>query len=198
MDAITLLKQDHRTVEELFQRFEQASDRAIKAKRQVADRIIKELSIHAVIEEQLLYPAAREKDEELAGLVLRSLEEHHIVKWSLSELEKMDIEDERFTAKMLVLIENVRQHVKEEERELLPRFKRALNREELDALGENLQLSKKSAPTHPHPRSPDQPPGNLAAGVVAKVLDTGRDILRGSKGRVTRVSAKQRRQRRKR
>ena len=53
MDAITLLKRDHRTVEELFKRFEKAGDRANTQKRQIVDRIIEELSVHAVIEEQV-------------------------------------------------------------------------------------------------------------------------------------------------
>src|SRR3954454_22001854 len=107
MDAITLLKDDHRTVEALFKRFEKAGDRAYTQKRELVDRMIEELSKHAVVEEQLFYPVTRATVPGTDDVVLESLEEHHIVKWELSELERMDPEDERFDAKVTVLIENV-------------------------------------------------------------------------------------------
>ena len=59
MDAITLLKDDHKTVEQLFKRFEKAGDQAYVEKREIVDRIIEELSMHAAIEEQLFYPVTR-------------------------------------------------------------------------------------------------------------------------------------------
>src|SRR5262245_49868957 len=115
MDAITLLKDDHKTVEQLFKRFEAAGERAYTEKRNIVDRFSEALSIHAAIEEQLFYPVVRETVPRTEDVTLESLEEHHIVKWVLSELERMDPEDERFDAKVSVLIENVRHHVEEEE-----------------------------------------------------------------------------------
>ena len=110
MNAITLLKNDHKTVEDLFKRFEKLGPRAHKTKRDVADRIVRELSIHAAIEEMVLYPAIREAVDkgDLDSMVLESLEEHHIVKWVLSEIDGMDPAHERFDAKVTVLMENVR------------------------------------------------------------------------------------------
>ena len=67
MDAITLLKEDHKTVEKLFKRFEKAGDRAYVEKREIVDRIIEELSKHAAIEEQLFYPVTRAPLIELAN-----------------------------------------------------------------------------------------------------------------------------------
>src|SRR6187455_466510 len=107
MDAITLLKDDHKTVEKLFKRFEKAGDKAYTTKRSIVDSIIEELSVHAAVEEQLFYPVTRATVPETEDIALESLEEHHIVKWVLSELDSMDPEDERFDAKMTVLIENV-------------------------------------------------------------------------------------------
>src|SRR3954465_9666370 len=112
MDAITLLRNDHKTVEQLFKRFEKAGDGAVGEKRKVVDRIIEELSIHASIEEQLFYPVTRATVAGVEDIALESLEEHHIVKWTLSELSDMAPGDERFDAKVTVLIENVRHHVK--------------------------------------------------------------------------------------
>ena len=87
MDAITLLKNDHKTVEQLFKRFEKAGDRALAEKRKIVERIVEELSMHAAIEEQVFYPVVRRTVDDTHDEVLESLEEHHIVKWMLSELE---------------------------------------------------------------------------------------------------------------
>ena len=90
MDAITLLRTDHKTVEQLFKRFEKAGDRAHVEKREIVDRIIEELSVHAAIEEQVFYPVARATVPDTEDIALESLEEHHIVKWVLSELADLD------------------------------------------------------------------------------------------------------------
>ena len=186
MDAITLLKNDHKAVEALFKRFEKAGDNAFVEKRAVVDKIIEELSIHAAVEEQLFYPVTRATVPEVEDVVLESLEEHHIVKWVLSELDSMSPEDERFDAKVTVLIENVRHHVKEEEDEYFPKVREELGRNALGDLGDAMAASKKVAPTHPHPRSPDTPPGNLLVGTAAGVVDRVGDTMNGvAQGGVT-------------
>ncbi len=184
MDAITLLKNDHRTVEELFKRFENTGPRGKRSKRSVADKIIRELSVHAVIEEQIFYPSVRSWDPDETSEVLEALEEHNVVKWLLADLEHMSPDDERFDAKMTVMMENVRHHVKEEEREMFPKVRKAMPRSALNELGERLAAGKKVAPTRPHPRSPDQPPGNILAGAAAGVLDRARDVGKQAVGRV--------------
>ena len=175
MDAVTLLRNDHKTVEGLFKKFEKAGPNATKTKKDLVEKIIEELSIHAAIEEQVLYPAAREAVPDASDEVLEALEEHHIVKWVLSELDGMDPTDERFTAKVTVLIENVRHHVQEEEGELFPELRKAMKRKELEELAQALEAAKKAAPTHPHPRVPDTPPGNVIAGVAAGAVDRAQD-----------------------
>jgi hemerythrin superfamily protein len=179
MDAITLLKDDHKGVEQLFQRFEKAGDRAYTEKRAVVDRIIEELSKHAAIEEQLFYPVVRATVPDTEDIALESLEEHHIVKWVLSELDGMDPQHERFEAKVTVLIENVRHHVQEEEQDFFPKVRDELGRNALSDLGDAMAEAKRSAPTHPHPRSPDTPPGNLAAGPIAGMVDRVGDTISG-------------------
>ena len=179
VDAITLLRADHKTVEQLFKRFEQAGDRAYVEKREIVDRIIEELSIHAAIEEQVFYPVARETVPTTEDVVLESLEEHHIVKWVLSELQAMDPTDERFDAKVTVLMENVRHHVKEEHEEFFPKVRDRLGRTALAELGDALAEAKKTAPTKPHPRMPDEPPGNSVMGTVAGVVDRIGDNVSG-------------------
>lgn len=188
MDAITMLKDDHKAVEQLFKRFENAGARAHVEKREIVDRIIEELSVHAAVEEQLFYPVARATVPDTEDVALESLEEHHIVKWVLSELETMGPEDERFDAKVTVLIENVRHHVEEEEQEFFPKVRDELGRNALSDLGEAMAAAKKVAPTHPHPRSPDTPPGNLVMGTAAGVADRVGDTVSGlAQGGVTAV-----------
>lgn len=185
-DAITILKQDHQDVEQLFRKFEQAGERAHKTKRSLMDRIVRELSVHAAIEEMILYPAARETlaDDDP---VLEALEEHHVVKLTLSELERMDPSHERFDAKAAVLFEMVRHHVEEEESELFPALRDKLGRTRMSEIGKQLLLAKKSAPTRPHPRMPDQPPGNVIGGLAMaagdRVIDLTRQATDKIKGR---------------
>ncbi len=179
MDAITLLRNDHKTVEGLFKQFEKAGDTAYVTKRHIVDRIIEELSVHAAIEELIFYPTARSQVPKTEDITLESLEEHHIVKWVLSELEGMDPQAERFDAKVTVLIENVRHHVKEEQDEFFPMVRNAMSRGELADLGAAMAKAKKTAPTHPHPRSPDSPPANSAMNTIAGVVDRVGDNISG-------------------
>lgn len=175
-DAIAVLKDDHRSVEGLFKKFEAAGDRAYATKRRLVDRIVRELSVHASIEETVFYPAVREAVERTEDVVLESLEEHHLVKLTLSELEHLDPKDERFTPKVTVLIENVRHHVKEEEKEMFPKVRKAVTAASLKELGDRLTEAKRTAPTRPHPGAPDEPPGNVVAGATGGVVDRARDL----------------------
>jgi hemerythrin superfamily protein len=161
MDAITLLKNDHKTVEKLFKQFEKSDASDNKTRRKLVDQMIEELAIHTAIEEQVFYPAVREDVPETEDEVLEGLEEHHIVKWTLSELEEMDPGHERFEAKVTVLMESVRHHVEEEESELFPEVRKALGRKRLGQIGDALELAKTRAPTDPQPKAPDTPPENI-------------------------------------
>lgn len=176
MDAITLLKQDHRTVEELFKKYESFGPRAKKGRQETVDRIIRELSVHASIEEAILYPTIREavsRKGELDDLTLEALEEHHVAKWLLSELDGMPPEAERFRAKMMVLIESVRHHVEEEEQTLFPEVRKELKRKRLGEIGDELEAAKKSAPRKPNPRAADTPEGNGATAAAGARVTFG-------------------------
>ena len=184
-DAITMLRDDHKRVEKLFKEFEklEKNDASASKKRGVVEQIIAELSVHAAIEEQAFYPAVREL-EDVGDVVLEGLEEHHVVKWTLSELDKMKGDEERFDAKVTVLMESVRHHVEEEEGEMFPKVREAMGRKALVELGDTMEKLRKAAPTKPHPRMPDEPPGNLVTGPAAALTDrVGKSGLLG-RGRV--------------
>jgi hemerythrin superfamily protein len=148
-DAIVLLKQDHKTVEQLFRKFEQAGDDAFATKRGLVDSIIKELTTHAYIEETIFYPEARKAVPETEDHVLESVEEHHVVVWMLSELAKLEPDAENFDAKVTVLIENVRHHVEEEEQDWFPEVRKAMGRKRLQELGARMADAKPDAPSDP-------------------------------------------------
>jgi len=177
-DAIAVLKADHQSVEHLFVSFEGAGDRAYKTKRRLVDQMIEALSIHAFIEEQVLYPAARSEVASAADDVLEAFEEHHIVKWELQELIDLDPSDERFVAKVTVLSENVRHHVKEEEGELFPLLRSTLTKARLHELGEELDTARAVAPHHPHPRLPAGPPEHQLPDAVTSVIDWAKEAVR--------------------
>ena len=171
-DAITSLRDDHKRVEKLFKQFEKlVGGNGTATKRKVVDEIIAELSVHAAVEEQVFYPAVRKGVEEVGDTVLEGLEEHHIVKWTLSELDGMSGDEERFEAKVKVLMESVRHHVEEEEGEMFPKVREALGRKALVELYESMESARKAAPTHPHPKAPDEPPANLLSGPAAAAKD---------------------------
>jgi hemerythrin superfamily protein len=178
MDAITVLKADHRAVRSLFRRFERAGATATKTHEQLADQIVTELSRHAAIEEELFYPKLRElfPDDESLEFVFEALEEHHAAKSTLTEIERTSAEDERFRAKVAVLIESVEHHIEEEEGTVFPELRRAMTRTQLADLGAALVAAKRKAPTHPHPHAPDEPPGSALAGAAAAVVDRARDV----------------------
>jgi hemerythrin superfamily protein len=143
-DAVALIKADHRKVEQLFREFEEAGDRAYKTKQDLVAQIIRELEVHATLEEETYYPAVEAKArKDGKELVAEAVEEHHVVKVLLGELSSMSSQDESFDAKVTVLMENVRHHVEEEEEELLPQSQDLLGSDELARLGEEMAARRK-------------------------------------------------------
>ncbi len=109
-DAITMLKADHRKVEELFKKYEKSRGK----KADIAKKICTELTIHTLIEEEMFYPACREAGVE-EDMMDEANVEHDGAKVLISELEAGSPEDDFYDAKMKVLSEEIKHHVKEEE-----------------------------------------------------------------------------------
>ena len=122
-DAVALLKSDHRQVEDLFSKFEAADDDELGT---IAQRVCQLLTVHAQIEEELLYPAAKEAfedDEENTELVLEAAIEHSTAKDLIAKIEAMTPDEEDYKATVKVLSEYIKHHVKEEEKELFPQLR---------------------------------------------------------------------------
>ena len=137
MNAIDLLKKQHREVEELFEEFENASEGAKKTRERLCEEISNQLAVHAEIEEKLFYPESKQPDTE--DLLRESVEEHLAVKRLLRDLVEKGTDDENFEARMKVLKEQVEHHVDEEEKELFPKVRKSCSKEQLEDLGTRME-----------------------------------------------------------
>ena len=126
-----MLKEDHDKVKKLFEDFESAEGRE---RGEIAKTAIRELEIHADLEERLIYPAIRAEVDE-ADMMNEAIEEHHLVHVLIAELKKLKPGDEKFQAKFSVLSELVKHHIEEEEGEMFPKA------EECDIDWESLEAS---------------------------------------------------------
>lgn len=117
--AISILKKDHETVKDLFDRFEKAE--SASEKERILDRAVTELKMHAVVEEEIFYPTVRQHVG--SDIMNEADEEHHVAKVLIAELDLNRGGGDHREAKFTVLAESVRHHIREEENELLPKTK---------------------------------------------------------------------------
>ena len=140
MDALELLKTDHKTVKELFKKVEASKND--KQQKQLFEEIKTELETHTHIEETVFYPAVAKHDE-LKDMVLESLEEHKQVKTLLREMDNLTEDSEKFEPKLKVLMENVEHHAEEEEEaKMFPKVRKLMDAGALDQLGQELEAAK--------------------------------------------------------
>jgi hemerythrin superfamily protein len=148
-DAIVLLKEDHKNVKRLFKQFQDAEDGPAAPKAKIVGEILRELTVHTYIENEVMYPEVRRLLPDLEDDVLESYEEHHVADVLCFELSAMDADDEHFDAKVTVLIENVTHHIEEEEQEWFPKVREGLGRNQLREIGAKMLELKPGAPTKP-------------------------------------------------
>lgn len=141
MDAFKLLKSDHEKVAGILSSIEETTERAAKGREELFTRLKQELDVHAMIEEEIFYPAI-EGAEETREVTLEAYEEHRLVKQLLAELEVEPKDTEEWTAKFTVLKENIEHHVEEEEGEMFKQARQVLSEDEIEELGDRLQEAK--------------------------------------------------------
>lgn len=137
--AFTALREDHDAVKKLFARFERAD--GVSETKAIVTEACAALKAHAVVEEELFYPALRQKMADADGLIDEADEEHHEAKILVAELELMNGSEENFRAKFEVLAENIKHHIKEEESEIFPKARRTTI--DFDALGQQMLARKR-------------------------------------------------------
>lgn len=150
-DAIVILKEDHKEVRALFREFQKASTTPAR-KRAIVNKVVELLTAHTYVENEVMYPEVRRLVPDLEQDVLESYEEHHVADVLIGELAAMSPDDERWEAKVTVLIENVTHHIEEEEGDWFPQVREALSRTQLRELGDRIEAAREKAP-----RSPAQP-----------------------------------------
>jgi hemerythrin superfamily protein len=145
MDAIELLTSDHDEVRDLFKRFRAAQEQDDEsAMAEVAQAVMLELEVHTTIEEEIFYPAVEDADAELGEEVAEAVEEHHVVDVLMNEMRELDAGAEAWVAKMTVLMENVEHHAEEEESDMFPDVRQAMDDARLAELGAQMQVRKET------------------------------------------------------
>ncbi len=185
MDAFSLLKADHRKVEDLFSQLESASG---QAKMRVFEQIKMELELHTHIEEKFFYPAL-EKPKQTHDLTLEAYEEHDVVKKLLQQMGRAKSVTEEWEAQAKVLQENVEHHVEEEENELFPKAEAALSEEDIETLGEQMEAEKERKQRRASSKGSSKKGANKSAS-KSKSASTAPKRTRASKSKSSSKSSK--------
>ena len=145
MDAISLLKEDHKTLRALLGELADTTNRAEKTRPELLARIAREIKVHSKIEEEIFYPAfkkAGEKSDD-AKMFFEAMEEHHAAgDLVLPDLLDTDVQSDQFGGRAKVLKELIEHHAGEEEKEMFPRARELLDKDVLIELGERMLARK--------------------------------------------------------
>lgn len=142
MNPFALLETDHKKLKTMLSELDETSRRAGKTREQLFEKIKIELTAHEAIEEEILYPAIKAAMTDKA-LVLEAYQEHHVADLIVAELSSLPTTDEDWGAKATVLKENIEHHIKEEEGDLFKAARSALDRDELETIGDKMAARKK-------------------------------------------------------
>jgi len=140
-DAINLLEADHRRLEDLFKQGEDTTARTTKKRREILEKVTRELNAHEVIEEKILYPALKQHPA-AKDIVLEGLEEHHVADGIVKELVRVSPGAEQWAAKFKVLKENIEHHIEEEEGKMFRAARGIFSRDELREMGARMEKLK--------------------------------------------------------
>jgi hemerythrin superfamily protein len=178
-DVIEVLTHDHREVEQMFAELQSLAgaqgDAERKRRKDLVDQVTIELVRHSVAEEAEVYPRVKEKVSDAEAE--RAKHEHAEAEETMKRLEKLQPDDPGFDTELATLMQEVRQHVAEEEGEMFPHMRQTFTPDELVEMGAKVESVKKMAPTRPHPTAPDAPPGDKILGPVTGLLDRMRDAV---------------------
>lgn len=141
MDIFTMLKKDHRKVEEMFEKLCGTTERGAKTRMEGLERLEQELEVHMQIEEQILYPALR-ANEDTRELALDAYAEHEAATDVLKKLKTIPADSEMWKAWLGVLKQNVLHHAEEEEKEIFEQARQALEREEIQEMTRRAEAMK--------------------------------------------------------
>lgn len=141
LDAVTLLRDDHRMVKRLLRKLEATTTHGVKTRRELLGRLEADLRVHEAIEEELFYPALKSHPK-ARDVVLEGYEEHDVVNSILKAMDGVSVVDERWGAKAAVMVENLEHHIEEEETDMFVKARQIFDRGELQELGLQMAARK--------------------------------------------------------
>ena len=174
-DVVRFLVRQHEQIKSLFAETLAASG---KAREQAFVELRRLLAVHETAEEEIVHPRAKRKIPNGDKIVEARLDEENEAKTVLSELEKLDVDDQSFTDTLTTLRDAVVGHAEQEEKQELVRLEQELGADELEQLGRAVKLAEAIAPTRPHAGVESQI-ANLFAGPFAAMVDRARDTIIG-------------------
>lgn len=146
LDAITLLREDHKLLRKLSEELAETTEAAIETRKKLLKRLESELKAHTTIEEELFYPALLDASEDIedARRVAEGVEEHRACdKKVIPDLHKSDPSTIAHSGQLKVLKDYIHHHLKEEEEDMFPKVRELIGRKELQELGEKMLARKK-------------------------------------------------------
>jgi hemerythrin superfamily protein len=172
-DIIDAIQDDHRRIEQLFDRLVGDGDQDDAT----AEQLVRLLVAHETAEQELIHPLTRRIDETVAE---GRLAEEKTAEKALAGLEDLDVGSPQFRAKLVALRDDVLRHAREEETREHPRIRSEVDAEQLQRMTPAYDAAKAIAPTHPHPTSPTSATGNLVLGPIVAIADRVRDSVRNA------------------
>src|SRR5574338_1132253 len=126
MSAISMLKDDHASLKRLLRELESTTERGVKTRTELFERIKRELTVHEAIEEEIFYPTLKQHPR-AREIVLEGYEEHDVVDTIMGELDALPVDDETWGPKATVMIENIEHHIEEEEGDMFVKARQVLD-----------------------------------------------------------------------
>lgn len=175
-DIVSILLKDHREANQLLDRYD--ADMHMEARDDLFREITTTIVRHEVAEEQTIYPALRSTGEQGERIADAMIGEHSEAEELLRSMEQMDVMSEYFEQAFHRLHDAILQHAQIEESEAFPFLRSVTSSEDRLRMGERYEHAKRNAPSHPHPHTPNTPPGNRIAGPITAAADRIRDAFR--------------------
>jgi hemerythrin superfamily protein len=173
---VALLAEDHQALKTLLDQVGQPGvDQA-----ELFSHLVRDLIAHEVAEEEIVYPTLRREVPGGDQLADARIAEQQKAEELLAKMEKMDPNSPEFGQHLQQLKNAVLEHAQAEETQVFPELESHLDDHRLQQLGSVYKLAKATAPTHPHPKAPNQPPGNILLGPIAAIIDRARDAAKAA------------------
>jgi hemerythrin-like domain-containing protein len=186
VDALEFLRRDHAQLLDLLDRLDDgvcaatpADVNQVRERRDLVTEVVMAESRHETVEEQFFWPAVRRRVPDGERLAEHAVRQEQAAKHVLARLDRLSAGEPEFQRLVDKVIDDGRTHIAYEQDIVWPAVREALSQQELDDLGAQMARAKRSAPTHPHPRTPASPAVQKAIGAVAAVADRARDSITG-------------------